>query len=184
MTYKHLANIVEIMIATNAQLNKLTSKNPRCLPLVLGFSIIILPLLSNLSANAQTKSTITELKISSGHQNKQSCPNKIRIVETPQPYREGSFATDGYANLNSIASNVTVAKSYKSSVTWVGKLKPKYAKCSGSTDKGQFKTTFAKGKIYFTLNVGNQLDPNKQALQVVKKSVNNGNPKWTWAGSD
>lgn len=169
---------------TDAKLNKLTSKTPHFLRLLLGAGIIILPLFSNLSANAQTKSTITELKISSGYQNKQSCPDKIRIVDTPQPYREGSFATDGYANLNSIASNVTVAKSYKSSVTWVGKLKPKYAKCSGSTDKGEFKTSFSKGKIYFTLNVGNQLDPNKQALQVIKKGVNNGNPTWTWAGSD
>lgn len=169
---------------TDAQFKKPTFNTSRFLRLVLGTGILLLPLLSNFSANAQTKSTITELKISSGYQNKQSCPDKIRIVETPQPYREGSFATDGYANLNSIASNVTVAKSYKSSVTWVGTLKPKYAKCSGSTNSNKFKTRFAKGKIYLTLNVGDQLDPNKQALQVVKKGVNNGNPKWTWAGSD
>jgi hypothetical protein len=43
---------------------------------------------------------------------------------------------------------------------------------------------FRNPRTLSVVNVGNQLDPNKQALKVIKKGINNGNPKWTWAGSD
>jgi hypothetical protein len=171
-------------VTTKAESNKRTFNTFGCIRLVLGASTILLPLLSNFSAIAQTKSVTTDLKINSEYQKKQSCPDKIRIFETPRPNQVASFATDGYANLNTIASNLTVAASYKSSVTWVGTLKPKYAKCSTSASEKEFKARFVKGKVYFTLNVGKQLDPNKQPLEVFEKGAKNGNPTWTWGGSD
>jgi hypothetical protein len=153
--------------------------------LMLGATIILLPLLSNLSASAQTKSRTIDLKINPEYQQKQSCPNTVRIIETPQPWQDGGFATDGYAtNLNSIVSNLTVGASNESKVTWVGKLKPKYVKCSGSASSEKFKIRFVKGNAYFTLNLAGKRDPNNLSLVVGEKGVKNGNPTWTWGGSD
>ncbi len=152
---------------------------------ILGVSIILLPLLSNLSAQAQIKTGTTELKVYREDQQKQSCPDKVTIIETPQPYREGSFATDGFAaNLNAIASNLTVSASDSFSTTWVGTLKPNYVKCFGAAGSDKFKIHFVKGKIYFTLDLAGEYDSNDYPLVVLKKGIKNGNPTWTWGGTD
>ncbi len=152
---------------------------------IVGASIILLSLLSNLSAQAQTVTKTTDLKVYRLDQQQQNCPDKVRVMETPRPYREGSFATDGLtANFNAITSNLTVSASDDFSVTWVGTLKPKYAKCLASAGSDRFKAHFVKGKIYFTLDLAGEYDPNNYPLVVLKKGVNNGNPKWTWGGSD
>lgn len=151
---------------------------------ILGASIILLPLLSNLSAQAQIKTETTDLKVYREDQQQQSCPNKVRIIETPQPYREGGFATDGFANLNAIASNLAISASDNFSTTWVGTLKPNYIKCLGSAGSDEFKIHFVKGKIYFTLDLAGKYDPNEYPLVVLKKGIKNGNPTWTWGGTD
>ena len=97
-------------------------------PLILGASIVLLPLLTNLSALAQNQSQKIELKVYSENQQKQSCPDKVLVTEQPRPYQEGSFATDGSVNLSAYASNISILTSNNFSVTWVGQLKPIYAK--------------------------------------------------------
>ncbi|MBO3461350.1 hypothetical protein G7B40_038715 [Aetokthonos hydrillicola Thurmond2011] len=90
--------------------------------LILGIAIGSLSLFPTLSAQAQN----IELKVYSENENKQSCPSKVVATEVSQPYREGSFATDGSANLSAIATNLSITNSNNFSVTWVGTLKPIY----------------------------------------------------------
>ena len=165
-------------------------------PLILGASIVLLPLLTNLSALGQNQPQKIELKVYSQNEQKQSCPDKVVVTEQSAPYQEGSFTTNGSVNLSAYASNISILSSNDFSVTWVGKLQPKYAKCSASagmtkvdgkdySDKLNYlRMHFVQGKVYFILDLAGGSDPNNYPLVVVKKSVKNGNPAWSWGGSD
>ncbi|BAT51619.1 hypothetical protein NOS3756_05450 [Nostoc sp. NIES-3756] len=165
-------------------------------PLIISASIVLLPVLSNLQAFAQNKSQKIELKVYSQNEQKQSCPDKVLVTEKPQPYREGSFSTDGSVNLSAYASNISVVSRNEFSVTWVGQLKPRYAKClaaagmtkvDGENYSGNInylRMHFVKGKVYFILDLAGGFDPNNYPLVVLKNSFKNGNPTWTWGGSD
>lgn len=164
--------------------------------LIIGASISLLSLLSSLSVQAQQKSQTIELKIHSESDRKQTCPDKIIVTEKARPYQEGGFTTDGSVKLSEYASNISVNASNIFSVTWVGKLKPKYAKClasagitkvdgkdySGNTN--YLRIHFFKGKLYFILDLAGGYDANDYPLIVLKKSLNNGNPVWSWGGTD
>ncbi|MEH2251838.1 hypothetical protein [Nostoc sp.] len=165
-------------------------------PLILGISIALLPLLSNWRIQAQNNSQNIELKVYSENEQKQSCPDKVIVTEKPHPYQEGSFATDGSVNLSAYASSISVKASNSFSVTWVGTLKPKYAKCfasagmtkvDGQDYSGQvnyLRMHFVKGKVYLILDLAGSFDPNDYPLVVLKNSLKNGNPAWTWGGTD
>lgn len=164
--------------------------------LIIGVSVILLPFLSNLNAFAQNDSQKIELKVYSENEQKQSCPDKVLVSEQPHPYQEGSFATDGSVNLSAYASNISIFTSNQFSVTWVGKLKPRYAKCSASAGMSKvdgqdysgninyLRMHFVKGKVYFILDLAGGFDPNNYPLVVLKSSLKKGNPAWTWGGSD
>ncbi|BBD63653.1 hypothetical protein NIES2109_65280 (plasmid) [Nostoc sp. HK-01] len=163
---------------------------------ILGTSLVLLPLLSNLSAFAQNQSQKIELKVYSQNEQKQSCPEKVIVTEQTRPYQEGSFTTDGSVNLSAYASNISILTSNQFSVTWVGKLKPRYAKCLASAGMAKvdgedysgnlnyLRMHFVKGKVYFILDMAGGFDPNDYPLVVVNKSLKNGNPTWSWGGSD
>ncbi|MBN3898615.1 MAG: hypothetical protein HWQ41_26100 [Nostoc sp. NOS(2021)] len=168
----------------------------RPLILIIGTSIALLPLLSNWRVQAQNQSQNIELKVYSENEQKQSCPDKVIVTEKSHPYQEGSFATDGSINLSAYASNISVQASNSFSVTWVGTLKPRYAKCFASAGMtnidGQaysehlnyLRMHFVKGKVYFILDLAGGSDPNNYPLVVLNNSFKNGNPAWTWGGSD
>jgi len=149
-----------------------------------------------LSAYAQKGQQTIELKVHSENENKKTCPDYIIVTEQPHPYQEGSFATDGSVDLSAIASNISVAQSNSFSVTWVGTLKPKYAKCLASAGitkvNGQeysghtnyLRMHFVKGKVYLILDLAGGYDPNDYPLVVLKKNVKNDKPTWTWGGTD
>ena len=164
--------------------------------LILGASIVLLPLLSNLSVPAQNQSQKIGLKVYSQNEQKQSCPEKVIVTEQSRPYQEGSFTKDGSVNLSAYASNILVLSSNEFSVTWVGKLKPRYAKCLASASMTKvdgedysenlnyLRMHFVKGKVYFILDLAGGSDPNDYSLVVVNKSLKNGNPTWSWGGTD
>jgi len=164
--------------------------------LILGAGITLVPLLSSLSTSAQNPSQNIELKVYSENEQKQSCPDKVSVTEKPRPYQEGSFTTDGSVNLSAYASNISVLTSNNFSVTWVGKLKPRYTKCSASAGMSKFdgqdysgninylRMHFVKAKVYFILDLAGGSDPNNYPLVVLKNSLKNGNPAWSWGGSD
>lgn len=165
-------------------------------PLIIGASLVLLPLLSNLSAVAQNQSEKIELKVYSQNEQKQSCPDKVLVIEKNRPYQEGGFTTDGSVNLSAYASNISILNSNDFSVTWVGKLKPRYAKCLASAGmtkvNGQdysgnlnyLRMHFVRGKVYFILDLAGGFDPNDFPLIVVNKGLKNGNAVWSWGGSD
>ncbi|WP_414754977.1 hypothetical protein [Anabaena sp. CCY 9910] len=167
-----------------------------CQLLILCAGIALVPMLSSLSTSAQNPSQNIELKVYSENEQKQSCPDKVLVTEKPRPYQEGSFTTDGSVNLSNYASNISVLTSNNFSVTWVGKLKPRYAKCSASAGMSKvdgqdysgsinyLRMHFVKGKIYFILDLAGGFDPNNYPLVVLKNSLKNGNPAWSWGGSD
>ncbi len=164
--------------------------------LIIGISIGLLPLLSNWRVLAQNQSQNIELKVYSENEQKQSCPDKVIVIEKPHPYQEGSFSTDGSVNLSAYASNISVQASNSFSVTWVGTLKPRYAKCFASAGMTKvdgeaysehlnyLRMHFVKGKVYFILDLAGGSDPNNYPLVVLNNSFKNGNPAWTWGGSD
>ncbi|MEH1802367.1 MAG: hypothetical protein V7L13_25075 [Nostoc sp.] len=164
--------------------------------LIIGTSIGLLSLLSTWRVQAQNQSQKIELKVYSENEQKQSCPDKVIVTEKPHPYQEGSFSTDGSINLSAYASNISVQTSNSFSVTWVGTLKPRYAKCFASAGMtkidGQdysehlnyLRMHFVKGKVYFILDLAGGSDPNNYPLVVLNNSFKNGNPTWTLGGSD
>ncbi len=123
------------------------------------------------------------------------CPDKVNLTETSRPYREGGYTIDGSANLSAIADNFTIATTDDFSVTWVGKLKPKYSKCKatagifrvgGEAYQGHsyLRLRFVRGKVCLILDMTGKPDANDFTTVILQKSVRNGNPSWTWGGTD
>jgi hypothetical protein len=124
-----------------------------------------------------------------------SCPQSVTVSQQSQPYREGSYAVDGVANLKGLASNFTMATSDDFSVTWVGQLNPRYRQCKatarmvksdGNAYKGHsyLRLRFNQGKLYLILDMTGVSDANNYTLAITRKAIQNGNPVWTWSGSD
>lgn len=151
---------------------------------------------SNSNALVQNESSEIELKVYSQNEQKQSCPDKVFVTEQSRPYQEGSFATDGSVNLSAYASDISILTENNFSATWVGKLKPQYVKCLASAGMtkvdGQdysgninyLRMHFFQGRVYFILDLAGGFDPNAYPLVVLENSLKNGNPAWTWGGSD
>ncbi len=166
--------------------------------LLIGTGIVLLSLFSSFSTKAQVQPhvEIIELKVYSENEQKQNCPDKVIFTLHPQPYREGSFATDGSGNLSKIASNIQMTASNNFSVTWVGTLKPNYIKCIASAGISKvdgkdyeghtnyLRMHFVEGKVALMLDLAGEFDPNDYPLVVLKKGLNNGNPVWTFGGTD
>ena len=123
------------------------------------------------------------------------CPAKVVVTEIPQPYREGSFAIDGTANLSAIANGFTISSSDDFSVTWVGRLKPKYSQCKATarivkSDNEDFlghsylRMRFVGGKAYLILDMTGMSDVNRLTTAILKKSVRGDKPIWSWGGTD
>ncbi|KAM3093061.1 hypothetical protein ACKFKF_30145 [Phormidesmis sp. 146-12] len=123
------------------------------------------------------------------------CPEKVVLTEASRPYREGGYTIDGSANLSAIVEKVAIAATDDFSVTWVGKLKPQYSKCratasmakvGGAAYQGHsyLRMRFVGGKAYLILDMTGMSDANDSTTVILNKSVKNGNPNWTWGGTD
>jgi hypothetical protein len=124
-----------------------------------------------------------------------TCPKKVMAYETPKPYREGSFETDGMVDLSVIATQVTLGPVDPFSVTWVGTLKPQFKNCQAgagmTTVDGEIfsghsylRMRFLSGKVYFILDMTGLQDANNFTTVILKKNIVKGNPRWTWGGTD
>ncbi len=123
------------------------------------------------------------------------CPATVVVTETPRPYREGGYTIDGKANLSTIAQGFTIAQSDDFSVTWVGKLKPQYSQCKATarivkSDNESFaghsylRMRLVGGRAYLILDMTGMSDANSLTTAILKKSVERGNPVWSWGGTD
>lgn len=160
---------------------------------ILGISIAA-PLLLSLPAQAANLELQVFRAIDTQDPNVR-CPAKVVVTETPQPYREGSYAIDGRANLSAIAHGFTIANSDDFSVTWVAKLKPRYSKCKATartvkTDNKNFsghshlRMRFVGGNAYLVLDMTGMSDANSLTTAILRQSVQRGNPVWSWGGTD
>ncbi|MGV0026578.1 hypothetical protein [Phormidesmis priestleyi] len=161
---------------------------------VLGVGMSVLSVLPTASASAAN----IEMRVSKAIESQDSsvrCPDKVIVTETSRPYREGGYTIDGSANLSAIVENFTIATTDDFSVTWVGKLKPQYSKCKatagmakvgGETYQGHsyLRLRFVGGKAYLILDMTGMNDANNLTTAILKKSVRNGNPIWSWGGTD
>jgi hypothetical protein len=123
------------------------------------------------------------------------CPEKLTLTEQPQPYREGSYTIDGSANLSQIADRFTVASSDEFSVTWVGTLKPAYRQCKATARNvksgteaylghSYLRLRFTGGKVYLILDMTGNSDASGFTTTILRKGVQQGNPTWSWGGTD
>lgn len=152
-----------------------------------------LSLLSSLGAFAATIN-LSVLPLSSSRA-AQRCPEKLIAYQTPQPYREGGYATDGMIQLSEIATDITVSQSDIFSTTWTGKLKPEYQNCQasggmisidGAAYRGHsyLRVQMIDGQIKVILDMTGMTDANGSTTVVTYRGVRDGNPRWTWGGTD
>jgi hypothetical protein len=123
------------------------------------------------------------------------CPSEVTVTETGRPYTEGSYTVDGIAKLDWLAGKFTIATTDRFSVTWQAKLQRKYQNCVAAAGFGYdaqerterhsyLRMQFDKGKVYLILDMTGRYDANSLTPVIIKKEVKDGNPIWTWAGTD
>ncbi|HSM81763.1 MAG TPA: hypothetical protein VLS96_08755 [Nodosilinea sp.] len=123
------------------------------------------------------------------------CPERIIAHETAQPFVEGGFATDGMIKLRDIATNIQLSQSDRFSATWVGTLKPEYRNCVASGGMVQLdgedyqgssylRVQLVNGQVRAILDMTGIRDANGFTTVITFKGLREGNPRWTWAGSD
>lgn len=161
---------------------------------LLGLGIVALSIFSAVPARAAN----IEMRIFTANDVEDSrsfCPDKVTLTETSRPYREGGYTIDGSADLKAIAENMAISATDDFSVTWVGKLKPKYSKCKatasmtrvgGEAYQGHsyLRLRLVNGNAYLILDMTGKPDANSFTTVILQQSVRNGNPIWTWGGTD
>lgn len=157
-----------------------------------GLSITALTLLATLPAQARS----LEMQVYPAIDRQTvRCPEKVMLNEQAQPYREGGYTIDGSANLSQLADRFTVASTDEFSVTWVGTLKPAYRTCKATArivkndneaylSQSYLRLRFIGGKVYLILDMTGMSDANGLTTAILRKGVRNGNPVWSWGGTD
>ncbi|WP_126388158.1 hypothetical protein [Pseudanabaena sp. ABRG5-3] len=123
------------------------------------------------------------------------CPTEFSLTETPRPYYEGGYTIDGSASLGWFAKQFKIETSDRFSVTWAAKLQTKYHNCiatakittiNGEAFRGHsyLRVRFMDGNVYLILDMTGMNDANSLTAVILKKDVKNGNPIWTWGGTD
>ncbi len=134
-------------------------------------AIAQLSLFANPSFAAPNNLTLSVYPVDSGA-NFPICPTEVTLTQTPRPYYEGGYTIDGTASLGWFARPFKIEKSDKFSVTWVAKLQIKYHNCQ------------ATARITKILDMTGLNDANSLTPVILKKDVKDGNPVWTWGGTD
>ena len=152
-----------------------------------------LSLLSNLGSAALANTIEMSVLPTNGPQAR--CPENLIAHETPQPYFEGGYATDGMIKLRDIATNIRLIQSDRFSTTWVGTLRPEYRSCQASggmvsIDGENFqghsylRIQLVGGQIKAILDMTGMADANGFTTVITYRGLREGNPRWTWAGTD
>lgn len=152
-----------------------------------------LSLLSNLGSAALANTIEMSVLPMNGPQAR--CPENLIAHETPQPYFEGGYATDGMIKLRDVATNIRLIQSDRFSTTWVGTLKPEYRDCQASGGMVSIDSEDFQGPSYLRIQlVGGQIkaildmtgiaDANGFTTVITYRGLREGNPRWTWAGTD
>ncbi|MBD2231334.1 hypothetical protein [Phormidium tenue] len=153
-----------------------------------------LSILSSLGTAALASTIdLSVLPLLSGSQTR--CPAGLMAHETPQPYVEGGFSIDGMVKLRDIATNIRLSQSDQFSATWVGTLKSEYRNCQASGGmiridgaaheaNSYIRIQMINGQVKATLDMTGMRDANGFTAVILFKGLRDGNPRWTWGGSD
>ncbi|WP_055074564.1 hypothetical protein [Pseudanabaena sp. 'Roaring Creek'] len=123
------------------------------------------------------------------------CPSEVTLIQASRPYYEGGYTLDGSASLSWLAQPFTLEKSDEFSATWVAKLQNKYRNCKATAGitrvnnepfegNSYLRMRFVNNKVYLILDMTGKTDVNGFTPVIVKKDVKDGNPIWSWAGTD
>lgn len=123
------------------------------------------------------------------------CPSTITASETLQPFREGSYGLNGKAALGSIATGWRLAHRDGFSATWVGQLRAPYQRCTASAgivsadntptrEYHYLRLRFSGGQVQLILDMTGMRDPNTYTPVILSAGVSQGQPVWSWGGSD
>jgi hypothetical protein len=123
------------------------------------------------------------------------CPSTISLEETLQPYREGSYGVDGRAALESVATGWRLTGRDAFSATWQATLLPAYRRCLASAgivrfdnepfrEHSHLRLRFSEGRLQLILDMTGRRDPNGYTPAILRATVSEGQPTWTWSGSD
>jgi hypothetical protein len=123
------------------------------------------------------------------------CPAQLIAYETIRPFSEGGYSRDGMIKLGDIATNIRVAGSNMFSTTWVGTLKPQYRNCEGTaiittvddevfSGQSYLQVQMADGEATVVLDMTGISDPNGFTSTLLFGGMRDGNPRWTWGGTD
>ncbi|WP_052050086.1 hypothetical protein [Leptolyngbya sp. KIOST-1] len=124
-----------------------------------------------------------------------NCPTRLIAHETALPYTEGGYATNGMIKLRDIATNIQLSQTDRFSATWVGTLRPEYRNCQASgamlTIDGEdfeghsyIRVQLANGQVRAILDMTGMGDPNGFTTVITFRGLREGNPRWTWGGTD
>ncbi|MBT9317927.1 hypothetical protein [Leptothoe spongobia] len=152
-----------------------------------------LSFLTNLGATALARKA--DLTVLPSLESAAGCPEQLVAYETLQPYSPGGYATDGMIQLREIATDISVAQVDDFTVTWVGTLKPEYADCEAtagivSLDGEDFqghsyiRVQISDGQAKAILDMTGVSDPNGFTSVIIYQGMREGNPRWTWGGTD
>ena len=138
-----------------------------------------------------------ELKVAPLHSRTPSgpCPQTVSLIETLQPYREGSYGVNGRAPLAAIATGWRLASRDAFSATWTAPLRPAYQRCTASAgivraDNTPFKEhsylrlRFSGGQVQLILDMTGMRDPNDYTTAILSAGISQGLPVWSWGGAD
>jgi hypothetical protein len=124
-----------------------------------------------------------------------ACPPVVIAHETARPYFEGGYTIDGMVKLRDIATDIRLVGSDDFSATWVATLKPDYAECHGSAGisvldgepyggHSYLRLQFAAGQVTAILDMTGWSDANGFTAVILYQGLREGNPRWTWGGTD
>jgi hypothetical protein len=97
--------------------------------------------------------------------------------------------------LRDIATDIRLVGSDDFSATWVATLKPDYAECHGSAGisvldgepyggHSYLRLQFAAGQVTAILDMTGWSDANGFTAVILYQGLREGNPRWTWGGTD
>lgn len=153
-----------------------------------------LSLLGNLGAAAlASKTELTVLP--SLRSAEATCPDQLVAYETLRPYTEGGSATDGMIQLKEIATDISISQMDDFTVIWSGTLKPEYADCEGTAGisildgeafqgHSYIRVQLSDGQARAILDMTGISDANGFTRVILDQTMREGNPRWTWGGTD
>ncbi len=123
------------------------------------------------------------------------CPTEFSLTQTSRPYYEGGYTIDGSASLSWFARPFKMEASDEFSVTWMAELQTKYRNCQASAKitkindepfdgHSYLRMRFINGKAYLILDMTGMRDANSLTTVIIKQDIKNGNPIWSWGGTD